>query len=306
MKWAYGGLSLVFLLLGLLTLWREDKEMVVVLAPRVMSFVHTDGLETIAIDLLASRTDTHHLDETYIERATIHDEMETMSFDVQSVIHGDTPVPFGDESMIPVQLQLAPRVEASASTISMAQATLDVVYLDGTSWSVAIGSFTYRFDPGQEGDLALWSLRATSEDIVGFTSVSAIQIELYNRTRQRIDVLHVEVLAAGVATHPAMARINQDCTDLPNVATCLDVFAYDWFQDPLPHVLHASVSPKQSVMLYVPLVYQEVLPLHRFGLVVTYAIDGEQRELVIDDFPFIRSDPFAAQAITGVQRRVLD
>lgn len=306
MKWLYGGLSLVFVLLGMATLWQDDTPMVVVVAPRIHSFVHTDVLETIGIDLLASRIDTHHLDPAYIERADIVDAQQAMSFSVLEVVTGTETQSYDGMEMMPVRVVVSPRIVADASTLWLREATLVMYYLDGSQWSVPIGEFTYRWDMGDTDDLGLWSLHATSEVVGGIETVSAIQIEWYNRTNDRIDILSVDVLAQGVTTNPAMARRDWDCTDIPSVAACLDVAEYAFFQDAVPTVLHVNVAPKQSVRLYVPLLYEDVLPLHRFGIVVTYRIAGVMKTTVIDDFPFVRSDSFAASDVTGAQRRVLD
>jgi len=305
MKWLYFSLILAFAGLSVILHLREEEPLVLITHPRVYSFYYSDPLERIRLDVLSNKTDDFRLYVDYVEQVEIANEETSLAFQLDRISIGE-PFQWDNQTMAVVSWYLAPEVVLSNSQIDIKQANLIVTYGNGSQVTLAIGDVHYLFSPSGSSSMALGGVKALYEDIDGIESVSAIQVDLVNRTNDILHVTNIALVASAVSTYPAMIRTDVTCEDGWTVADCLGLEGYVFDLPAVDEEISVLLTPHQTRTILVPLLYERPTPFHRFAIVVSYRINGIAQQMVIDDFPYLSTSPFQVDYEPWYVRHVID
>lgn len=292
MKWAYLGLGLVFAILTAVMLVKTTPAGVVVVMPKSYSRYQSDPLESLVIEVLANQPDSYHYDVGYIEQVQLHDDTQSIAMEVDDIDIGTVAYEWNNQDFYRIRFVLSPAIEWTTTTVSIPQATMLISYGNGESLSLAIGELQYVVASHQPSDLSLGGLSALVGYLDEVETVTGIQVEWYNRSDDVIDLIAVDVVSSVVHANLGMAQTDLDCSHLHTIEACLGIEQYELRLPAASTSLHKTILPNQSLTLIVPLLYDQVVPFHRFVMEVTYEINGEIQTLYLDDFPFVQSPSF--------------
>jgi hypothetical protein len=291
MKILVGGLSGLLILLSILLIFKKETPVKIITVPKIYSYVQSDSQDTIAIDILSTSPNGYWFDQQYIEGINISNTKTTLSLEmVNRVISTDGYV-VNSLTYYPIRLYVRPKVLIPNQFVIIDDANLNVYYGNGENLSLHIGELSLYYKQLDNTDILLGSLSATHDFIEGIDTVSSISVELFNNTSDIIEVLGIDVLANNVFTNMALLQIDQPCTT-ETLTECFGLDEYHFFLPRSDKTIYVQYLPYQSHSLSVPLLYKKNVPFHRFSIIVTYRIKGEIKEMVMDDFPFIRTSSF--------------
>lgn len=280
-------LSLVLIVLSISILTTDDIKTKVLSNAQVISIYHTNQREEISISLLTNNPEDFYFDSDYIVFSKLYNDEETLSLRLKKIDYVKEEYIYDKMAYFQVDLHFTLPFTASASSINMDDVSLQLDYDNGDSVTVFIGEFNYLFQDFNDEDLALSNLSASYDYIDGVETVSAFNIGLSNSSEDNINITGVKVISTDVLANYSKSIKGVICPYKDDVASCLTEEEYD------PHLYTESsqiffLPKRNNIDLFVPLVYMDDAKyLYRAAIVVSYRINGEDKEFIIDDFPFM-------------------
>lgn len=288
-------LMMLFVLVGsvmsiLLLLMNKEDDFHILYQKRSYSMMKSSGGESFHLQVLASKDDTFYLDPDYISSMTLKNKNtdEQVALEIKDIKISPEEV-FVDGSYYQVSFELVLVLQALNYELTYQEASLELVYLNEEVLTIDLGEF-YYIDAQNNPSINLLEMIATHEVYHGLT-VSGLYLEIGHNLPNEVIVKDI-VLGSGVASINSFhtKEMDQSINYDDKLSTILYPTVYN-------HVkvqegsLDYTIRRSHSKAFYFPLTYHsEDLVLHRFYLKILYDYEGELREEVIDDFPFIRQN----------------
>lgn len=283
-------LVMILNVVGLLFLLiKPEKPFHLLYQPKSYSMVKNRVGESFDVVLLSSHKETFYLDPTYLSRSLIknNDTGEQISVEIKKISVEDEPVIVEGHDYHYVNIECSFQVGTDYYELDYQDAQFELHYQNEEVISIAMGELYFQEQQG-ESFINVLEMVATHEDYHGLT-VSGIYLEISHRYVKEISVIDL-VLGTSVAkvngfhSKEMYASIAYD----DKLDTILSLGSYNHLKDQGGSFAY-RVRRNQTKAMYFPLTYlREDLLLHRFYLKIIYEIDGEIKEEIVDDFPFIR------------------
>ncbi|MGS0972876.1 MAG: hypothetical protein ACVCEJ_06565 [Candidatus Izemoplasmataceae bacterium] len=277
----------------LLMLIKPREEFYVLYKSKSYSMMKSSNNESFQIDMLASMKESFYMDEEFIVRGVIRNQKtdEQVSIEINDIHIDDHPVQL-DKLYYPVVFDVRLSFAMDSFEITYNEAVLELVFENQEMLSIEMGEFYYLEDQSSSY-INVLEMIATHEVYHGLT-VSGLYLELAHN-------LPGEIIIREIALGSSVASINPFYTKEMHTSVSYD----DQLKDILypvnyDHVkiqegdLNIHIRRSQTIAHYFPFTYlREDLLMHRFYLKIIYLFEGEIREEVIDDFPYIRQNMLA-------------
>jgi hypothetical protein len=171
--------------------------------------------------------------------------------------------------------------------INMDQVYLSLDYDNGDNIDVFIGELNYLFKTYNDDDISLGNLSATYEYINDVETVGGINVTLANLTNDNFNITNINLVSSNVKANYEKTIERSECSYRSTVEDCLVEEGYD-FENYNESDKTFLVRKNNNLELYIPLNYlNNTEYLYRFSITIEYEIDGETKEYIIDDFPFM-------------------
>lgn len=283
---------LIGLLIGLL-FFKTDKDFIIISQPVITSSVESSSLETLSYSFLTNQPDRYEFNTDYIIKGEIITSERYLPVDIIDVKETTLKKVIDGETYCLIVIEYKPAILIDKGLIQYDSASLVIHYENNKELSLLLGEFNYAFNQDTK-DLSLGALKATTEVVKEVESIGGIAIELGNQTASSLVIQNIQVFSQTIRSNQdAIILYDKDIDYKDKVINVLGVTTYDFFTETNAVPLNQSIRSKQSISLYVPLLYLgEIHHVGRLSLVVTYTLNGETKTTFIDDFPFMRYDLF--------------
>ena len=281
---------LVTILIGLL-FFKKEEVFIIVSQPVITSSINSSSIETLSYSFLTNQPDRYEFNLDYIIKAEITTEERYFPIEIKSIKKTSYEKILKDETFNLIVIEYKPSLLIDKGLIQYESANMIIHYENNKELIFDLGEFNYAFNE-ETTDLSLGSLKATSETIKEVNSIGGIYLELGNQTNEAIRIETIDILSLTIkANQDAIVIYDEPLDYKDSVKDVLGVARYDFFTDTMKRSINTVVQSKQSVQLYVPLLYLgDIYHVGRIGLIVTYTLNGETKTTYIDDFPFMRYD----------------
>ena len=128
--------------------------------------------------------------------------------------------------------------------------------------------------------------------INGYNTIGGINLSLSNHSNSNITITDISILSESVRFNTFFLTEREPCDYRATVVDCLALNDYSFTTYNVYETMNSLLSPKNSTSYYIPLSYLDSPFIHRFGIQLTYTIDGEERLYILDDFPFMKTSLF--------------
>jgi hypothetical protein len=266
-------------------LLKDNTETKILTNIQYISIVHTNELEKVKVGILTTTPNSKYFKEENIGLSNIKNTDNTVSLKIDKVLAYDDQYEYQEDVYYLVEFFFTLPFKAS-NMIRIDDAILSINYSNGDNLSMYIGEFNYAFLE-ETNDLTLGNLSATYGYIDGIETVSGINLTLNNVSNQNITINKIEVLSTNIQINNEYTIKREECHYKESVENCLDIDIYDPHKEPTNE--HSFVlRVKNDIDMYLPLYYKnKETYIYRFGLMITYTINGEEKTYIIDDFPYM-------------------
>jgi len=296
LNFIFGLLGFFLIVLSILLYIKEDVSLEIITCPTIHSYFKTSETETFEIEILSNQPQNYRFDKEYISSSVIRslDESIVVPISITDISWSDSGYIYQGNSYQHVQFSLKIAFDSPDFEIHIPEAYLNLHYSNNEAILIKIGEFHYRFLKMQANDLVVGSMQSTVMKLSEVSTVNGIALELSNNARENIVIQSINIGSNLVtANNFYLTEIETlpDLFDLPG--NIIGIPNYDYLDEQLSYQKNYLLRENNMSYLYVPFQYpSSLLWLQRFYLIVTYEVSGETRELIIDDFPYIRTNLF--------------
>lgn len=273
---------------------KEEVEMVLISREYPYSIYHTDIQEKISIELLSNTPQSYHFSTDYIIDATIHNESEELSVIVQDIQVSDEEILYKETPYYQIIIDVSVSFTSTDLLVSIKDAYLELTYENMEVLDVKIGDVVYLFDETVDTDITLGNLSATHERVKGYNTVSGVNLNVANSSNRNIMITDITVLSNRVFIDKENVNRLITCPFDTPVAVCIGVENYDFNKEFKDIPLSILLGKNNDIELYLPLLFdKETDFIYELSIVLTYQIDQEERRMIIDDFPYMKTSIFS-------------
>ncbi len=291
-----GGLSsFLLIVLSVLLFIKEDKNIKIIISPKVYSIVKSSDSEDFRITILVNDLNSYYFIPEYISNISLsssNDEIIPLS--LNEIKKSNEVYIYNDEVYYFVYIELEVGFRSDDFEVLMEEATLDITYLNTNEVNLYIGEFNYLFYSDENRDISLNNLLATHALVNGVDTSTGLFLNLGNLSGSNITIDHVEIGCSNIMANNSYLKEIYDIPDIAdNVITVLGIEYYDYFsyRDDINN--NVLLRKDNEIMLYVQFSYTCDIPyLYRFYVKVHYRVDSLEKTFVIDDFPYINTSSY--------------
>ncbi len=287
-------LIILITILIFVLLLKEDKELIIISNDSIISVYHSDNLETFTIEILTNQPNRYQFDSDFITTIQLKNSEQELSIDIKEIVKSSESITYKEEEMYLITLIMELPFISNDLLIQMERVFCVLNYDNGSSLEFEIGEFNYLFLETFGKDLSLNNLSATHQTVNGFNTIGGISIELGNLSTNNILIKDIDILSLSTSVNKNLTMIRDECNYMSTVEECLGIDVYS-FSYPQNSVLsEILVKKNNNTQIYIPLIYTEKYQfIHEFAIIITYEINDEEKTLVIDDFPYMRTSIFS-------------
>lgn len=273
---------------------QKEEEVIIISRDYSYSVYHSDKQESINIELLTNQKESYHFNKDYIIDLNLHNETEELSVIVDDIFLGKDFLVYQDDEYYQVILKLSIPFTSNDLLIEMENTYLEITYENRETIDIKIGDVVYLFNEKVDHDITLGNLSATHEIINGYNSIGGINLELANTTNSNIMITDIYLLSNNVRVNKDLISTHKNCEFTLSVSSCLGLESYDFNHEYKNIDLSILLGKNNDIDLYIPLIYLDsAKSIYELGLVITYEINNEVKQLIIDDFPFMKTSLFS-------------
>jgi len=292
---------LLFTALSILSALRLQEEKVEIISP-LLAHVHhpVDEGRHFTFDVLISSHETHHLLPEAVEEVRLRGADETVLPLVLEDIRRQESVRLDGEAFHRYEIEVSPRLLFSEGAVKIEEANLELVYATHPPLTVPVGSFAYAQKTSAPSCIDLRSLRNVVGDLgAGTTSLGFIAL-LENATDERVCVEEITIHAANIHVD-AGSLLFFDEDKGPFVGVDDLIGDYDHLGE--AETGSFCIGPHERTRFFAPFVYERKEErLYRYPLKIVHDSEAGGGVLFVEDFPFIRTDPFHESSQGGLRR----
>lgn len=281
------------ILLTVVLLIEEEETYYIITSPKVHAFA-SEGDTSFYVSVLSNYPEGYFFDKEFVFHSKIvtFDESHVISVELDEITTRTTTYWYDhvEYQIIDIKLSVS---SSNQDVLHIKEAFLKLTYQNDTIIKCPIGEFLIvNYTP--HTDLAIGHLSATTAIYHQSETVSGIYIELVNTSEEEIIVKNADILLEEVYVNDFYV---QEIGFVPNressISDILLIENYNVTQNDQPYEKTFTIVPKQTLHLFVPLSYStKFLPLTRFPIEVNYFIGQEEKQYIIDDFPYINTLDF--------------
>lgn len=286
-KVVYAVISGVLILLSIVLLSKEEIPTILLSNKQIISIYHTDQSEKIKISLLTTNPNNFYFNKEYITFSSLYNQDQTVSLKIQSILVSNDEYEYEDKTYYRVDYFFNLPFSGTNTYINMDEVYLSLDYDNGDNIDIYIGELNYLFKKYNDEDLSLGNLSATYEYINGIETVGGINLTLANVANDNVNITNISIVSSNVKANYNKTIERSECNYKKTVAYCLTEDDYDFhhYQESNKTFL---VRKNNNIELYIPLSYlNDTDYLYRFSIIIEYVKDGQTKEYIIDDFPFM-------------------
>lgn len=302
---AFGFLFFLCIILIITSIVKKEVDTKIIMNPQYISMYHTDDLESFKISVLTTTPEIHHFQSENVSFVNVENDQETVSLKLKEINTYDDQYQYHEQEYYVVDFIFELPFKLENREIQINDANIKITYANGDHLKLYIGEFNYIFKTPSVEDIILSNLSATYQYIDDVETVSGVNISLSNITDSNITIIDIDLLSTNVHMNFGKAVEREECYYKDEVSFCLGEEVYD-FEEILEQpqsFLHRSGN---TIDLYIPMVYlDDSVFLYRFPIIVTYMIQGEMKELVIDDFPFMNKGIYLEEMEGGYREATI-
>jgi hypothetical protein len=280
------------MILGLSLIFGKDKPLKLITSPQVYSMKYTELNEEFKIPLMMNKNQTYHLDQNYIVKSSIKSGEEELPISIKNIQVSNETTEINNEQYYMVFLIVNLLIESNDHIIQFDQANLYLKYENEFELDLYIGEFNYVFEESIQ-ELSLLQLKGSFDEIEGNNTVTGIMLELKNSSGRNITIKRLDLFSKSIGlNNDYLIEKNELINYQDSVESILLIDSYDYESYEISETEYFLLN-NQSKLLYVPLTYHgNIKFISRFVIRVTYLIDGQEKELYIDDFIFMNQSLF--------------
>lgn len=296
LKLIIGIMTFLLMVISLLFYLKDDASLEIISRKAIHSYFQSSKTESFDIEVLTNDPDDYHFTTEYLTSSSIqsNDESDIIPITITDITTEGEVYIYQGNPYHHMYFEVKVAFDSPDYEIMIPNAYLTLTYSNNETVKLAIGEFHYRFYHYPVTQVLLGSIQTTVMKLGNVSSVSGIAIELSNNASENILIKGITLGSKKVSAN------NFYMTELPSLpplfSTPADVLGLDFFNYLAPaneYAKNVLLREHQSAILYIPFQYDSKQNyLHRFYCSVLYEIDGETHSLIIDDFPYIRTDFF--------------
>lgn len=294
-KYLYFIIIVFSIFLGISILTAKEKPLIIITSPKVYSMKHTELNETFGISVLMNRNDTYHLNPSYIRSSSIIDGDNQLPINIEKIELLNDQIEVENESFYVVKFLVNLQLESNDHFIQYENATMEITYQNDKTIDLYIGELNYLFKENSN-DLSLYNMHGTFGEVSSINTVTGVSLELMNRSSDNIIIKRIDIASKDVSFNNGyLIEQHREIDMFESVNDVLLVESYDFSGFESGESQH-PIFEGQMKQFYIPLIYRdEIKYISRFSLIVTYEIDGIDKEYYIDDFIFMNRTNFGPE-----------
>ncbi len=279
-------LAIVIISLSISMLTKDDIETKILTNKQIISTYHTDQTEEVMISLLTTNPNSFYFDKDYITFTSLFNEKQTVSLKLSNIKISYDEYDFQGETYYLVECFFNLPFTGTNTYINMTDVNLAIDYDNGESIELFVGEFNYLFAAFNDDDISLGNLSGTYEYIDEVETIGGINLTLKNIANNNINITNIRILSSDVRANYGETIEREECNYLKTVNECL-------YKEYNPNNYTSSdqtflIRENNSIDLYIPLSYLNNTDyLYRFSIIIEYELNGEAKEYIIDDFPYM-------------------
>lgn len=296
---------LLFTVLSVFSALRLKEKEEELWSPLLAHVYHgADEERRFIFDVLASSRETHHLLEEAIKEVRLSGADDAILPLMLEGIHHQESVRIEGRRFHRYRIEVSPRLFIPEGVIHIDEARLEFIYASYAPLSVPVGSFVHVQKPSVPSKLELRSLKNVPGDLgSGVTSLGFVAL-VENTSAREVCVKDMSIHAGDVHVD-AGNLIHLEKAAEPFIAVDDLIADYDHFGQPCSASF--CIDAHGRARFFVPFVYEkEDVRLFRYPLAIVHESEEGRGVLFIEDFPFIRTDPFHDPSRGGLRRVLLD
>jgi len=284
--------ALLLLVFIVLISIRKEVDLIIITSPSNYS-ISSNKNDGFVISILTNKHDSYYFDTEYISFSELNNNSDQMiSVEVNEVLKDDALYIYEGTEYYFVHFEISFSV-GTFSDIVLSDMHFKITYINDKELSLYIGELYYKVYVDND-DLSLGNLVATHSTLEFDNTVTGVYIELYNATEYTIYIQSLHLPFESIYFDNFFLR---ELYQIPNITDQVyDILLldnYDHFKEYTSYKRNYTLPPKQYISLYVPIIYNSKISiLRRFPISVSYMYKNQEKEFVIDDFPFISKSMF--------------
>lgn len=300
MKYLLGILSALLIFFSLVMLFDQEESLHLTTSPKIYSIKKTSETEVFHIEVLSNIHDPYYLKKESIVSISLTDDEERIP-----LVLKELKVTQANSEDYIADFSLQVSFDANDYRIVFDQAYLDITYSNGQELSLYIGEFNYMFETS-DTSLTYQSVYGTYGYVDGKNTVTAIVLELENNADKNILITNIDIFSNSVNIHSQ--NITETHQTIEPFILVQDILQEDYnFFDIDQDQVSIYMQTKEKKALYCPLLYNgDIRYIHRFVIEVTYIENNQEKTLIIDDFPFMKTSIFATEFEQGYHTYEID
>lgn len=296
---------LLFTVLSVFSALRLKAEEEVLKSPLLAHVYHGhDEERPFTFEVMVSSRETHHLLEEAIEEVRLAGaDGKILALALEGIHHAGS-VRFAERRFHRYRIEVSPRLVMPEGAIRIDEARLELVYASHAPLSIPVGSFVHVQKPKASSELELRSLRNVPGDLgTGTTSLGLIAA-VENVSGKEVCVEDITIHAGGIHVDSGnLVHLDEEKDRFIGV----DGFIADYDHLGKPQAGSFCIGAHGRARFFVPFTYETAdVRLFRYPLTIRHESEAGGGELTIEDFPFIRTDPFIEESRGGLRRVTLD
>lgn len=292
-KIMYSTVILLVIAMTVLLLIKDEKDLIILTSDNVISIYHSDDNEKITFELLTNKPQNYYFSNEFLSSANIENSEEVFSLEVSQISVSDVAIPYLEDQFYNVIITCQLEFTSNDYEIKMEDVNLHLNYENSDEIIIRVGEFNYLFSQEFNNDITLNNMSGTYEEIDGVNTIGGINLTLGNVSDNNINITNIEILSNSVSFNSAFALERDECEQTYSVKECLTMNNFDFHSLSTVNEVSFLLRKNNEIALYLPLTYlSETRFIHRFACKITYDINGEERVLILDDFPFMRTSIF--------------
>lgn len=282
--------------LTILILIKKEPKTIIITVPKIYAILKTDDTEHAKIALLTNNSDSYLFDIDFIQNSKVINGLSdhVLPIEINDIQKMNEYYFYNDIEYEVINIVFQVVVESDTLKEELPNANLMIQYQNNKELMIEIGSFNYMSSNDLSNDISLSNLYATHGELNGVDTVTGVYIELDNVGDRNAKILSIDTISNDIfLDNHQLTVIEHEPMISSTPASIFQITSYSHFKVHSIFETNILLAPNQSKKLYVPLLYNsDIQHVYRFPLIVTYMINDQIKQMIVDDFPYINTAPF--------------
>lgn len=288
--------SLLLIIASILFFFQDNTPVKIIVNKQIKSILGTSEQDRFSYEILTNKPNSYYFNIDYISNVSIENDQEQITINPIDILKQGRILTNKEEEYYQISLIFTLSVLSNNLEINYQDAQLVLHYVNNESITLNIGEFNYIYKDWMESDLTLGNLIGTHEMIDGLDTISGVYLELGNASNSNITIKSIDILSSHVTPNLFhTSKMYEIISYKDQVKTILGMEYYDFTVQNNDMELNMLLLRKNTLSLYIPFSYVgEIQYLHRFPIRITYELNNEIKEMIIDDFPFMKTSIYGS------------